>query len=209
MSLGQTFSSPNTMALSLSAICICQPGTGQAAGVGCRAWRRLADPAIASRYTHWGSYFAKNGYAVFAIEYRLMKPGLKTYPGAVYDVKAAVQYVRAEAATLRVDSDRIALMGNSAGAHLAALVALARGGAAILHRVLRVPVVPRTRLARLTPSEPGRAMVWEWRRQFQRSYSTDEAPPAQFAHECLPYSLVVIGCEAAASKPTAPFTGTQ
>ena len=76
-------------------------------------------------YTHWGSYFAKNGYAVFAIEYRLMKPGLKTYPGAVYDVKAAVQYVRAEAATLGVDSDRIALMGDSAGAHLSALVALA------------------------------------------------------------------------------------
>lgn len=80
--------------------------------------------AIASS-TRIGSYLAKNGYAVFAIEYRLMKPGLKTYPGAVYNVKAAVQYVRAEAVTLGVDSDRIALMGDSAGAHLSALVALA------------------------------------------------------------------------------------
>jgi acetyl esterase/lipase len=26
-------------------------------------------------YRHWGSYLAKHGYAVFAIEYRLMKPG--------------------------------------------------------------------------------------------------------------------------------------
>jgi acetyl esterase/lipase len=76
-------------------------------------------------YTHWGSYLASNGYALFAIEYRLMKPGLKTYPGAVYDVKAAVQYVRARAGELGVDPDRVALMGDSAGAHLSALVALA------------------------------------------------------------------------------------
>ena len=47
-------------------------------------------------YRNWGSYLAKNGYAVFAIEYRLMKPGVKTWPGAVYDTKAAVQYVRAQ-----------------------------------------------------------------------------------------------------------------
>jgi acetyl esterase/lipase len=76
-------------------------------------------------YTHWGSYLASNGYALFAIEYRLMKSGLKTYPGAVYDVKAAVQYVRARAGELGVDPDRVALMGDSAGAHLSALVALA------------------------------------------------------------------------------------
>ncbi len=76
-------------------------------------------------YSHWGAYLAGNGYAVFAIEYRLMKPGVKTYPGAVYDVKAAVQHVRANAADLGVDPDRIALIGDSAGGHLAALVALA------------------------------------------------------------------------------------
>ncbi len=76
-------------------------------------------------YQHWGPYLAKNGYAVFAISYRLSKPGTKSYPGAVYDVKAAVQYVRANAAELGVDPARIALMGDSAGAHLAALVALA------------------------------------------------------------------------------------
>jgi acetyl esterase/lipase len=76
-------------------------------------------------YTHWGTYLAKNGYAVFAVEYRLMKPEFKTYPGAVYDIRAAVQFVRAKASELGVDPDRIALMGDSAGAHLSALVALA------------------------------------------------------------------------------------
>lgn len=76
-------------------------------------------------YRHWGTYLAKNGYAVFAIEYRLMKPGVKTWPGAVYDTRAAIQYVRAQAAELGIDPQRIGLVGDSAGSHLAALVALA------------------------------------------------------------------------------------
>jgi acetyl esterase/lipase len=76
-------------------------------------------------YRHWGPYLASRGYALFAIEYRLMKPGVKTWPGAACDVKAAVQFVRTNAAKLGVDPDRIALIGDSAGAHLSALVALA------------------------------------------------------------------------------------
>ena len=76
-------------------------------------------------YTHWGNYLARNGYAVFAIEYRLMKPGVKTWPGAVSDTKAAVQFVRAEAAGFGLDPERVGLIGDSAGAHLSALVALA------------------------------------------------------------------------------------
>jgi len=76
-------------------------------------------------YAHWGNYLARNGFAVFAIEYRLMKPGAKTWPGAVYDTKAAVQFVRAEAAEFGLDADRVGLIGDSAGAHLSALVALA------------------------------------------------------------------------------------
>jgi len=76
-------------------------------------------------YRNWGAHLAKNGYAVFAIEYRLMKPGVKTWPGALYDTRAAVQYVRAQAAELGIDPARIGLVGDSAGSHLAALVALA------------------------------------------------------------------------------------
>jgi acetyl esterase/lipase len=76
-------------------------------------------------YQHWGPFLAKNGYAVFAISYRLSKPGAKSYPAAIYDVKAAIQYVRANATELGVDPNRIGVMGDSAGAHLAALVALA------------------------------------------------------------------------------------
>lgn len=76
-------------------------------------------------YRNWGGYLAKHGYAVFAIDYRLMKPGVKTWPGVVYDCRAAVQFVRANAVELGVDPNRIGMIGDSAGAHLAALVALA------------------------------------------------------------------------------------
>jgi acetyl esterase/lipase len=68
-------------------------------------------------YTNWGRYLAKNGFAVFAIEYRLMKPDVKAYPGAVYDTKAAVQYIRANADELGIDPERSGTVGDSAGAH--------------------------------------------------------------------------------------------
>jgi acetyl esterase/lipase len=74
-------------------------------------------------YRYWGLFLARAGYAVFAIDYRLGKPG--SYPAAVYDTKAAVQFIRAKAAEFDLDPDRIGLIGDSAGAHLAALVALA------------------------------------------------------------------------------------
>jgi acetyl esterase/lipase len=74
-------------------------------------------------YKYWGPFLARNGYALFSVDYRLGKAG--TYPGSVYDVKAAIQFVRAKAADLGLDPARIGLMGDSAGAHLAALVAIA------------------------------------------------------------------------------------
>jgi acetyl esterase/lipase len=74
-------------------------------------------------YNYWGPFLARHGYAVFAIEYRLGKPGV--YPAAVYDAKAAIQFVRAKAASFDIDPDRIGLIGDSAGGHLSALLALA------------------------------------------------------------------------------------
>ena len=74
-------------------------------------------------YRHWGPYLAQNGIGMFAIRYRLAKAG--TYPKAAYDVKAAIQFVRAKAAELGADPDRIGLQGDSAGGHLASLLGLA------------------------------------------------------------------------------------
>ena len=76
-------------------------------------------------YAHWGPWLSERGIAVFTPTYRLAAPGKKSWPDAVQDVRAAVQYVRGNAAELNVDPQRIGLVGDSAGAHLAALVALA------------------------------------------------------------------------------------
>jgi acetyl esterase/lipase len=84
-------------------------------------WRR----GSRDTYQHWGPYLAARGYAGFTISYRLSQPGKKSYPEAVNDVRAAVQFMRGSAARFRLDPARVALWGNSAGAQLAALVALA------------------------------------------------------------------------------------
>jgi acetyl esterase/lipase len=76
-------------------------------------------------YNHWGPYLARHGIAVFAVEYRLTKAGAKAYPDAVRDVRAAVEFVGINAGRYRLDPERIGLIGDSAGAHLSALVALA------------------------------------------------------------------------------------
>ena len=78
----------------------------------------------ASFYQHWGPYLAERGYVLLAISYRLAKKGTKMFPQAVNDVLAAVQFVRGSAGSIKVDPERIALFGASAGAHLSSLAAL-------------------------------------------------------------------------------------
>jgi acetyl esterase/lipase len=76
---------------------------------------------------------SKEGYAVFSINYHLTrfagkkwKSEIKTpgWPQNIYDCKSAVRYVRKNAAKYKIDPNRIAVMGSSAGGHLALLTAL-------------------------------------------------------------------------------------
>jgi len=74
-------------------------------------------------FQYWGPYLAARGIAVFTISYRLAAKA-KTFPEAVQDVLAGVQFVRGKATAFGIDPQRIGLIGASAGAHLAALAAL-------------------------------------------------------------------------------------
>src|ERR1700730_948289 len=76
-------------------------------------------------YRFWGPYLAQHGIALYAIEYRLAKGGQPSYPKPVQDVRAAIQFVKQKADDLKADPQRVGLMGDSAGAHLVALTALA------------------------------------------------------------------------------------
>lgn len=78
----------------------------------------------AALYRHWGPYLAQRGYVLLAIDYRLMTDGKKKYPDAAHDVRAGVQFLRSHSEAIKVDPDRIGLIGDSGGAYLAALVAL-------------------------------------------------------------------------------------
>ncbi len=78
-----------------------------------------------SAYQFWGPWLAQRGIAVFSIDYRLSKPGVKMFPESLHDVRAAVQWARSGSEAINVDPDRLALMGDSAGGHLAALAGLA------------------------------------------------------------------------------------
>lgn len=71
-------------------------------------------------YRFYAVHFAQQGYVVASVGYRLKKEAL--YPAAIEDTKCAVRYVRAHAEELHVDPDRIAVIGGSAGGHLAMMI---------------------------------------------------------------------------------------
>lgn len=69
----------------------------------------------------YGILLGREGYVCIAPEYRLTPES--PWPAQIHDVKAAIRWVRASADRLGIDPDRIAIEGNSAGAHLALLAA--------------------------------------------------------------------------------------
>ena len=82
---------------------------------------------------YWGEFLARNGFAMFAIQYRVSATE-KTYPQPVCDVISAIRFVRGRAGELDIDPERIGLLGSSAGAHVAALAALASNAPAFASR---------------------------------------------------------------------------
>jgi acetyl esterase/lipase len=69
----------------------------------------------------YGIFLGRLGYVCVSAAYRLS--GEAKWPAQLHDVKAALRWMRANAGSLGVDPDRIAVHGNSAGAHLALMLA--------------------------------------------------------------------------------------
>ncbi len=68
---------------------------------------------------------AERGYVAITVSYRLAPKF--PFPAAVHDVKAAVRWLRANAAKYKVDVNRIGTTGGSAGGHLAQFLAVTAG----------------------------------------------------------------------------------
>ncbi|MFJ3876026.1 alpha/beta hydrolase fold domain-containing protein [Streptomyces sp. NPDC090077] len=82
--------------------------------------RRYPPPTVPAGLLH-GTVLAA-GLALVSVDYRhsLEAP----FPAQLHDVKAAIRYVRRFAGSFGIDPDRMAVWGESAGGHLAALAGL-------------------------------------------------------------------------------------
>jgi acetyl esterase/lipase len=116
---GIEYSNPENQHLQLD---LCQPsGDGPFPAVVCihgggfRAGKRDSWDKMCQQ-------LAARGYVAVTITYRLAPD--HQFPAAVEDSKAAVRWVRANAAKYHVDPNRIGALGDSAGAHLALFLAV-------------------------------------------------------------------------------------
>lgn len=94
------------------------PGVILIHGGGWRSGNRSQTVPIAKQ-------LAAKGYVTVAVEYRLSLEA--KYPASVQDLKTAIQWMRANASTYRLDEKKIASMGFSSGGQLAALLGTTNG----------------------------------------------------------------------------------
>jgi acetyl esterase/lipase len=66
-----------------------------------------------------------HGFAIASVDYRLSTEA--QFPAQVHDIKAAIRFLRAKADSLHIRAKRIAIIGSSAGGHLAALAGVTNG----------------------------------------------------------------------------------
>ena len=83
------------------------------------AWRggTKTDVPIAKLLDH--------GFAIASVDYRLSTQA--PFPAQIHDIKAAVRFLRAKSELFHLDTRRIAIIGASAGGHLAALMGVTNG----------------------------------------------------------------------------------
>ena len=71
-------------------------------------------------------YAARKGYVAVSVGYRFAPQD--PFPAQIEDVKCAVRWLRAHAAELKLDGDKLGAIGFSAGAHLAMMVGVMDAG---------------------------------------------------------------------------------
>ncbi|WCN05312.1 alpha/beta hydrolase [Streptomyces sp. M92] len=90
------------------------------------AWRRGRRDDMGMRTRHWSprpfARIAAAGFAVACVDYRLS--GEATFPAPLDDLRAALRWLTLRSAELGVDTGTTIVWGESAGGHLASLLAL-------------------------------------------------------------------------------------
>jgi acetyl esterase/lipase len=75
-----------------------------------------------------GPPLAHNGYVVVVPDFTQAQYGAPSWPSNLEDLRAALQWMRANSSTLGIDPTRIGAIGESSGAHLAVLLAVYPAG---------------------------------------------------------------------------------
>lgn len=73
----------------------------------------------------FGKQLLEGGFAVITINHRSSSDA--AYPAQIHDVKAAIRFVRANAAQYKIDGSFIGITGYSSGGHLASLAGASNG----------------------------------------------------------------------------------
>jgi dienelactone hydrolase len=91
------------------------------------AWRAgsKSDVPIAGLLEH--------GFAIASVDYRLSTQA--RFPAQIHDIKAAIRFLRGKASLFDLNAEFIAIIGSSAGGHLAALVGVTNSHKALEGRV--------------------------------------------------------------------------
>ncbi len=81
--------------------------------------------AAKERYLYDRYEVAKAGYVVASVQYHVIDNGI--YSDAVKDIKAAIRYLRTHAGEYGIDTESMAVWGESAGGYLVAMVGTTNG----------------------------------------------------------------------------------
>ncbi|MFE0803373.1 alpha/beta hydrolase fold domain-containing protein [Streptomyces sp. NPDC058812] len=121
------------------------------------AWRRGRRDDMGMRTRHWAprpfARIAAAGLAVACVDYRLS--GEATFPAPLDDLRAALRWLTLRSAELGIDTGRTVVWGESAGGHLASLLALTHADPPLAGAVIWYgPSDLTTARGRFTPEDP-------------------------------------------------------
>ena len=83
----------------------------------------------AGNKSQYPAFLVEHGFAVASLDFR--STDVAPFPANVHDIKAAIRFLRGRAKDYGYRTDRIAISGASSGGHLAALVGVTNGEAAL------------------------------------------------------------------------------
>jgi acetyl esterase/lipase len=140
-------------------------------------------------FDYHNRHLANQGYVVFDIQYRLAPQS--RWPAQLDDVKDAIRWVRQHADDYRLDPDAIILLGRSAGAHLALMVACCPDHDTPVRGIVSLYGPTELRWEGLAPDSPILDLMGGTYEMVGAAY--ESASPVAMVRDGLPPMLIIEG----------------